>query len=133
MLSLGRRRVSSSAAERLHDPDWFEGVCRRHPGKIVAGIDAKQGRVATEGWLKVSEVSALDLARRLADWPLAAIVYTDISRDGMMAGPNIDGLAEMAGRRRGADHRLRRRDHIGRCPPPGRAEAGRLHRRPSDL
>ncbi len=80
----------------LRAPAWFEGVCRRFPGKVVAGIDAKNGRVATEGWLSVSDVSALELAQRLADWPVAAIVYTDISRDGMLAGPNIAGLAEMA-------------------------------------
>ncbi|MBY0525013.1 MAG: 1-(5-phosphoribosyl)-5-[(5-phosphoribosylamino)methylideneamino]imidazole-4-carboxamide isomerase [Gemmataceae bacterium] len=80
----------------LRDPDWFESVCRRFPGKIVAGIDAKQGKVATDGWLNVADCSALDLARQLSAWPIAAIVYTDIARDGMMQGPNVAGLAEMA-------------------------------------
>jgi phosphoribosylformimino-5-aminoimidazole carboxamide ribotide isomerase len=80
----------------LQDPAWFESVCRRFPGKIVAGIDAKNGRVATHGWLEVSELTALDLARRVAAWPIAAIVYTDISRDGMLQGPNFEGLGEMA-------------------------------------
>jgi phosphoribosylformimino-5-aminoimidazole carboxamide ribotide isomerase len=80
----------------LQEASWFEKVCRRFAGKIVAGIDAKQGKVATHGWLEVSESSALDLARRFADWPLAAIVYTDISRDGMLVGPNVDALAELA-------------------------------------
>jgi phosphoribosylformimino-5-aminoimidazole carboxamide ribotide isomerase len=80
----------------LQDPAWFVDVCYRHPGKVVAGIDARHGKVATEGWLQVSDVAAIDLARRCAAGPLAAIVYTDISRDGMMQGPNVEALAEMA-------------------------------------
>jgi phosphoribosylformimino-5-aminoimidazole carboxamide ribotide isomerase len=79
----------------LQDPDWLEGVCRRWPGKVVLGIDARDGRVATAGWLQVSDVAALDLAARCAGWPLAALVYTDISRDGMLAGPNLAAQAEM--------------------------------------
>ncbi len=94
-LSWGVERVVIGT-RALKDPGWFEGVCRRHPGKIVLGIDARGGRVATEGWLEVSEVPALELARRCAAWPLAAVVYTDISRDGMMQGPNAEALAEMA-------------------------------------
>jgi phosphoribosylformimino-5-aminoimidazole carboxamide ribotide isomerase len=78
------------------DPAWLGALCANYPGRVVLGIDAKNGRVATEGWLEVSDVSALDLARRCAEWPLAAIVYTDISRDGMLSGPNADALAEMA-------------------------------------
>jgi len=80
----------------LQDPAWFEGICRRFPGRIVLGIDARGGKVAVEGWLNVSECSALDLARRCAAWPLAALVYTDIGRDGMLAGPNLQALAELA-------------------------------------
>ena len=80
----------------LQDPAWLEGLCRRLPGRVVLGIDARQGRVATHGWLEVSDRPALDLARQCASWPLAAIVYTDISRDGMLAGPNVDALAELA-------------------------------------
>ena len=79
----------------LQDPGWLEGVCRRWPGKVVLGIDARDGRVATAGWLQVSDVSALELAARCAGWPLAALVYTDISRDGMLAGPNPAAQAEM--------------------------------------
>jgi len=81
----------------LKDPAGFAALCRHFPGKIVAGIDAREGRVATEGWLAESSVSALDLARRLADLPLAAIVYTDISRDGMLKGSNVGAMAELAG------------------------------------
>jgi phosphoribosylformimino-5-aminoimidazole carboxamide ribotide isomerase len=94
-LSWGVQRVVIGT-RAVKDPGWFEAVCRRRPGQVVLGIDAKGGRVATEGWLEVSECSALDLARRCASWPLAALVYTDISRDGMLAGPNVQALAEMA-------------------------------------
>jgi phosphoribosylformimino-5-aminoimidazole carboxamide ribotide isomerase len=79
----------------LHDPRWLETVCYRFPGRVVLGIDARGGRVAAEGWTRVSDQSALDLARHCAGWPLAALVYTDISRDGMLAGPNLDSLAAM--------------------------------------
>lgn len=79
----------------LQDPAWREGLCRRFPGRIVLGIDARNGKVATQGWLHTSEQSALELARQGASWPLAALVYTDISRDGMLAGPNLDAFAEL--------------------------------------
>jgi phosphoribosylformimino-5-aminoimidazole carboxamide ribotide isomerase len=80
----------------LQEPAWCESLCRKFPGKIVAGIDAKNGQAATHGWLEVSQSKALDLARRFAEMPLAAIVYTDIGRDGMMAGPNLEAMAELA-------------------------------------
>ena len=67
-----------------------------YPGRVCLGIDARAGRVAVEGWQHVSECTALDLARRCADWPLAAIVYTDISRDGMLSGINLDATREIA-------------------------------------
>jgi phosphoribosylformimino-5-aminoimidazole carboxamide ribotide isomerase len=79
----------------LQSPAWLEEMCDAFPGKIVLGIDARAGRVATQGWLDVSEISALDLARTLARLPLAAIVYTDIARDGMMQGANVEAMAEM--------------------------------------
>jgi phosphoribosylformimino-5-aminoimidazole carboxamide ribotide isomerase len=80
----------------LQEPGWLERMTRQFPEKIVLGIDAKQGQVATEGWLHVSQRSALDLARQCAGWPLAALVYTDISRDGMLEGPNFEAVAELA-------------------------------------
>jgi phosphoribosylformimino-5-aminoimidazole carboxamide ribotide isomerase len=80
----------------LQDPAWCEVVCRRFPDRVVLGIDARDGKVATQGWLHTSEVTALDLARHCASWPLAAIVYTDISKDGMLAGPNVEATAELA-------------------------------------
>lgn len=95
MLALGVTRVILGT-RALKDPAWLEQVCRRFPGKIVLGLDAKAGRVATDGWLEVSEQSALDFARSCESWPLAAIVYTDISRDGMLVGPNAAALGELA-------------------------------------
>jgi phosphoribosylformimino-5-aminoimidazole carboxamide ribotide isomerase len=94
-LSWGIERVVLGT-RALKEPSWLEGVARQFPGRIVLGIDAKQGQVATDGWLNVSKCSALDLARQCAAWPLAALVYTDISRDGMLLGPNLDAVAEMA-------------------------------------
>lgn len=80
----------------LLDPDGCEKICRRFPGRICLGIDARQGRVAIQGWEREAEQSALDLALRCAAWPLAALIYTDISRDGMLTGPNIEATAELA-------------------------------------
>ena len=94
LLELGLARLVIGT-KALTDPDWFRRMCRRFPGKLVLGIDAREGRVATQGWLSTSEVTATQLARALADLPLAAIVYTDIATDGMLQGPNLAGLAEM--------------------------------------
>jgi phosphoribosylformimino-5-aminoimidazole carboxamide ribotide isomerase len=80
----------------LLDPAWCENLCRRFPGRVCLGIDARQGRVAVQGWQHESDRSALDLARQCASWPLAAIIYTDISRDGMLEGPNFVATAELA-------------------------------------
>jgi phosphoribosylformimino-5-aminoimidazole carboxamide ribotide isomerase len=94
-LDVGVTRVVVGT-KAITDPAWLEKVCRRFAGKIVLGIDAKSGRVATEGWLQVSEMSPLDLARRCESWSLAALVYTDISRDGMMQGPNLETMRTLA-------------------------------------
>lgn len=80
----------------LKEPAWLERMARQYPGQIVLGIDARNGMVATDGWLEVSQRPAVDFARDCASWPLAALVYTDISKDGMMAGPNLDAMADMA-------------------------------------
>ncbi len=79
----------------LKEPDWFRDMCRRHPGRLVLGLDARDGRVATDGWLDVSDVSATELAQQYAGEPLAAIVYTDIAKDGMMAGTNLPAMRAM--------------------------------------
>lgn len=79
----------------LQDPAWVRTVAAQQPDRIVLGLDARNGFVATEGWLATSSVKATDLAKQVEDAPLAAVVYTDITRDGMMTGPNFDALAEM--------------------------------------
>jgi phosphoribosylformimino-5-aminoimidazole carboxamide ribotide isomerase len=79
----------------LKAPEWFSEMVRKHPGRLLLGLDAKNGRVATDGWLEVAECRAVDLARRFENLPLASIIYTDIQRDGMMQGPNLVALGEM--------------------------------------
>jgi len=80
----------------LKNPDLVREACRLHPGRIVVGIDARGGRVATEGWAEASEIMAVNLARRFADAGVAAIVYTDIDRDGVLAGVNVAATATLA-------------------------------------
>ncbi|MFM7107821.1 MAG: 1-(5-phosphoribosyl)-5-[(5-phosphoribosylamino)methylideneamino]imidazole-4-carboxamide isomerase [Planctomycetaceae bacterium] len=84
--------IGSLAIER---PDLLDALAREFPGRIVLGLDARDGLVATRGWLETSTLRAVDVAQRHADLPLAAIVYTDIARDGMLSGPNLRALAEM--------------------------------------
>jgi phosphoribosylformimino-5-aminoimidazole carboxamide ribotide isomerase len=84
--------VGSLAIER---PDVLEGMAGRFPGRIVLGLDARDGKVAVRGWLETSGLTAVDVARRHEGLPLAAIVYTDIAKDGMLSGPNLDALAAM--------------------------------------
>jgi phosphoribosylformimino-5-aminoimidazole carboxamide ribotide isomerase len=79
----------------LREPEWFRNLCRAFPGRLVLGIDAREGRVATDGWLQTSSVAATDLARQVAAEPVAAIIYTDIAADGMLCGPNLSALQEM--------------------------------------
>ncbi len=79
----------------LTSPTWLDAMTQKFPNKIVLGIDAKNGQVATQGWLDISSTSAIDLARRFNDLPLAGLVYTDISRDGMLKGVNLDAMTEM--------------------------------------
>ena len=79
----------------LKQPDWFRRACRQLPGRLVLGLDARDGLVATEGWLQTSQTPATELARQFDGEPLAAIVYTDIATDGMMAGPNVAAMAAM--------------------------------------
>lgn len=94
LLGLGVARLVIGT-KALKEPEWFRDVCRRFPGRLVLGIDARNGRVATDGWQKVSEMSATRLASDLAREPIAAIVYTDITTDGMLAGPNLEAMDEM--------------------------------------
>ena len=79
----------------LQDPEWVKEMAHEYPGRIVLGLDARNGFVATEGWLETSSTKATDLAKLVDDGPLAAVVYTDIAKDGMMIGPNFAELLEM--------------------------------------
>jgi phosphoribosylformimino-5-aminoimidazole carboxamide ribotide isomerase len=94
-LSRGVSRVILGTAA-VRDPSLVKDACARFPGKIAVGIDAKEGRVAVQGWAETSEISAITLARRMADTGVAAIIYTDISRDGMLTGLNLDATVELA-------------------------------------
>ncbi len=80
----------------LRAPEIAREACAKFPRQIAIGIDAKAGRVAVEGWAEASDMEAGDLARRFEDSGAAAIVYTDIDRDGTMAGLNVEGTAELA-------------------------------------
>ncbi|MDG5746740.1 1-(5-phosphoribosyl)-5-[(5-phosphoribosylamino)methylideneamino]imidazole-4-carboxamide isomerase [Qipengyuania sp. XHP0207] len=88
------RIVMGSAA--LKDPEFVKGMAREHPGAIVVAVDAKDGMVATEGWAEVSDVPVVDLARRFEDAGVAALLFTDIGRDGLLKGVNIDATVELA-------------------------------------
>lgn len=91
-VGLSRLVLGTSALKR---PDWFRHMARTYPGRLALGIDAREGMVATDGWLETSSTPATELASEFADEPLAAIIYTDIARDGMLAGPNVAAMAEM--------------------------------------
>jgi len=94
-LDAGVRRVILGTVA-VRDPGLVKDACRRFPGRVALGIDAKDGQVAVEGWGEVSEMTALDLAARFADAGAAAIIHTDISRDGAMQGPNLGATLELA-------------------------------------
>jgi phosphoribosylformimino-5-aminoimidazole carboxamide ribotide isomerase len=80
----------------VEDPGLVREAARTFPGQVAVGIDAKDGRVATRGWAEVTEVEATDLARRFEDAGVAAIIYTDIARDGAMQGPNVAATEALA-------------------------------------
>ena len=88
-----QRLVVGSVA--IEQPELLERLAQALPGRIVLGLDARDGLVATRGWLETSRLAAVDVARRHERLPLAAIVYTDIAKDGMLAGPNLAALREM--------------------------------------
>jgi phosphoribosylformimino-5-aminoimidazole carboxamide ribotide isomerase len=82
--------------QAVREPVFVERACRSFPGQIMVGLDAKDGRVAIEGWAEVTEQLVEDLARRFQDAGVASIVYTDIGRDGMMSGPNVEATRALA-------------------------------------
>jgi phosphoribosylformimino-5-aminoimidazole carboxamide ribotide isomerase len=94
LLEMGLARLVIGT-KALREPDWFRRIARRFPDKLALGIDARNGRVATDGWLNTSDTSAVALAGQFEGEPIAAIIYTDIATDGMLAGPNLAAIEEM--------------------------------------
>ena len=94
-LSLGVGRVIlGTAAQR--NPELVKEACAKFPGRIVVGIDAKAGMVAVQGWAEVTGVTAVELAKQFEGYGVAAIIYTDIARDGMLQGPNLEATKALA-------------------------------------
>lgn len=94
MLEAGVTRLilGSSAIKQF---DWFCEMAQKYPKRLVLGLDARGANLATEGWLEQGSLSLLDFAKKAADLPLDAIIYTDISKDGMLAGPNIERTQQL--------------------------------------
>ena len=88
------RAIIGTAA--IEDPEFLTYSCKKYPGRVLTGIDARDGMVAIKGWEEVTTVTAKELARRLETVGSAGIIYTDIKRDGMLSGPNIEATREMA-------------------------------------
>ncbi|WP_103121744.1 1-(5-phosphoribosyl)-5-[(5-phosphoribosylamino)methylideneamino]imidazole-4-carboxamide isomerase [Methylopila sp. Yamaguchi] len=88
------RVIIGTAAVR--DPEFVKAAARAHPGKVAVGVDARDGRVAVQGWAELSDITALDLARRFEDAGVAAIIYTDIARDGLLGGLNLESTRDLA-------------------------------------
>lgn len=95
LLNLGVQRAILGTVA-VEQPDLVSELCAAFPGQIAVGIDARNGKVATRGWLETSEILATDLAQQMADRGVATIIYTDIHRDGTLEGPNLEALRELA-------------------------------------
>lgn len=97
LLNAGVERVILGTAA-MQNWDWFEGLMQqeKYHNRIVLGLDARKGKIAVAGWLQTTETTALEVAQKVTDWPLAAIVFTDIATDGTLAGPNVESTLEMA-------------------------------------
>lgn len=80
----------------LQDPSWVRQMSQTYPKQIVVGLDARDGKLATHGWLTTSDITVLEMANQVAQWPIHSIVFTDIAKDGMLGGPNVAALAELA-------------------------------------
>jgi len=94
LVSLGINRIILGTVA-IEKPELFEEAAQKYPGKIIVGIDAKDGKVAVKGWVEVTSTGAKELATDMARRGAAGIIYTDISRDGMMTGPNLPAMKEM--------------------------------------
>lgn len=97
LLDAGADRVVVGT-KAVADPQWFERVVHDpvHRNHICLGLDARQGKLAVEGWTELTDRTPLEVAAHVSDWPLAAIIYTDIARDGMLSGPNVLALQQLA-------------------------------------
>ncbi len=91
-IGIDRVIIGTSAVK---DPDMIRKACGMFPGKVFAGIDARDGKVAVKGWVEVTEYGAIEFAKKMEDAGIAGIIYTDISRDGMLTGPNISAMEKM--------------------------------------
>jgi len=96
-LAKGVARVIVGTAA-VRDPEFVKSAAKRFPGRVAVGLDARDGKVAVQGWAETSEVSALDIAQRFEDAGVAAIIFTDIARDGLLKGLNLDATVALAER-----------------------------------
>ena len=96
-LAKGVARVIIGTAA-VRDPQLVKGAARKFPGRVAVGLDARDGKVAVEGWAETSQVTALEIAQRFEDAGVAAIIFTDIARDGLLQGLNLDATIELAER-----------------------------------
>ena len=128
------RVIIGTAAVR--DPELVKSAAKKFPGRVAVGLDARDGKVAVEGWAETSEVTALDIARRFEDAGVAAIIFTDIARDGLLKGLNLDATIELGKPHFHSRHCFRRicidRRREGAAGATCQ-EAGRRHRRPRAL
>ena len=94
-LEMGVKRVIIGTGA-IKKPDFVKKVCKTYPGQIVVGIDARNGKVAIDGWTQTTQIEAMELAKEFEDCGVAAINFTDIHRDGMQTGPNLDATLQLA-------------------------------------
>ena len=125
-LEKGVARVIIGTAA-VEDPAFVQEAARRNPGRIAVGIDAREGRIAVDGWARTSDISALDLGRRFEDAGVAALIYTDIARDGVLQGLNVSATVALAEARRDSRHRFGRArlDRGRQAPARARLRAAR--------
>ncbi|MDB4953323.1 MAG: phosphoribosylformimino-5-aminoimidazole carboxamide ribotide isomerase [Myxococcales bacterium] len=95
VLALGAAYVVLGTAA-VRSPELVEQACRAHPARVIVAVDARDGIVAVDGWTTSGGVTALELGRRAADWGAAALLYTDVARDGLRGGPNVEATAQLA-------------------------------------
>ncbi len=95
LVSIGVERIILGTAA-IENPQFVAEACAKYPGRIIVGIDAKDGLVAIRGWAEVTKVKAIDLANQMQENGVIAIIYTDIKRDGMLSGPNVEATRDLA-------------------------------------